>query len=167
MANETIDYRDLLQKPLANFPDRPNLEPGKILYGKLVSITAGASKQKGTPLFHFDVRFTDPGADYPKASLDKLSAAGFSLADYTCGADFYLVPGAMVFLRRFLVSLGFSENVTFREALKLTDTGEPTMDSQEVIRGMDVIIRTPPADDQGRVFLNNVASEGMIAGTKR
>jgi hypothetical protein len=168
MADETLDFRDLLSAPMSDYPDRPNLPPGKTFYGKLVSITAGASKNKGTPLFHFDVRLTDPGSDVPKTDLDKLAAAGFGLDAYQCGADFYLLPTTMVFLRRFLISLGFSENVTFREALKLdSQTGEPTSDTQETIRGLDVIIKTPPADAQGRVFLNNVASEGSIAGVKR
>lgn len=165
---ETTNFLDLLQRPLSDFPDRPNLPGAKYFYGKLVSVEAGASEQKETPMLLFKVKLTDPGQDVPKEALDKIANLGFTLADYDVGARFYLTRGAMVFLHRFLTSLGFGEGVTFIEALRLNPTtGEPTDDTQDLIRGMDVMVKTPPADDQGRVFLNNVSSEGSIVGTKR
>jgi hypothetical protein len=167
MADETLNLRDLLEVPLTNFPDRPNLPAGKTFYGKLVTIVAGSSEQKETPYYGFEIRLTDPGNDVPQAAMKALSDAGFSLADYNCGARFYLTKGSMIFLRRFLLSLGFDENSSVRESLKLDDAWMPTPESQEIIRGRDVLIKTPPADDQGRVFLNNVNSEGSITGVKR
>lgn len=167
MPDAPVDFRDLLNQPMSDFPDLPDLAPGKTYYGKLIGMSAGASRQKQTPLFHFDVRLTDPGPDVPKESLDKLSEGGFSLADYTVGADFYLTTNAMKMLRRFITSLGFSPNVSFAEALHLAETGEPTAETQDILRGKDVIIKTPPMNEQGRVYANNVASDGTIGGINR
>lgn len=166
MTDETpVDLVDLLSKPMSDFPDRPNLPGGRTFYGKLISITAGNSRLKQTPLFHFAVRLTDPGKDVTAGEMEAIESAGFSLGDYPCGADFYLTPNSRTILRRFLTSLGFSSSNTFLENLKLDEaSGLPTEASQEAIRGLDVLIKTPPADDQGRVFLNNVASEGLISG---
>src|SRR5215471_14350638 len=167
MAEDVVDFRDLLNQPMSDFPDLPDLPAGKTFYGKLIQMTAGSSRNKGTPLFHFDVRLTDPGQDVPKESLAKITDAGFSLADYTVGADFYLTQNAMKMLRRFVSSIGFSPNVSFTEALHLAEDGTPTSETQDAIRGIDVMIKTPPLTDTGRVYTNNVASDGMITGTKR
>lgn len=150
--NEAVDFRDLLSKPLGDFPDRPNLPGAKTFYGKLVSLSAGLSKAKGTPFFRFDVRLTDGGQDVKPTDLEPLVKGGFSLADYETFAEFYLTNGAMPMLRRFLQSIGFAEGTTFKEALRLSDNYEPTPESQEAIRGIDVICRTQAPDDQGRVF---------------
>jgi hypothetical protein len=162
MADEPVDFRDLLSKPLGDFPDRPNLPGAKSFYGKLLSLGAGVSAQKGTPHFRFTVRLTDGGQDVKSTDLEKIAAAGFSLADYEVYSDFWLTPNSMPMLRSFLVSLGFPENATFKEVLKLNDFGEPTSDSQEAIRGLDVIVRTQNADENGRVY----AKLDRIAGKK-
>jgi len=166
MPDDVVDFRDLLRQPMSDFPDLPDLPPTSHFYGKLISMNAGASRQKQTPLFHFDVRLTDPGEDVPKEFLQKLSDNGFSLADYTCGADFYLLQTTMKILRRFVTSLGFSPNVSFHECLHLAEDGTPTNETQDIIRGRDVMIKTPPMTDQGRVFANNVNSDGTITGVK-
>lgn len=164
MSDSTIDLRDLLSKPLSDFPDRPNLPGGKHFYGKIIGIGTTHSKVKGTPGYHVAVRLTDPGQDVTEAEKAKIADAGFNIADYEVGSDFWITPGSMTFLRRFLISLGFPENASFMENLSLDPHGNPTPETVEKVRGLDVIIRTPPADDQGRVFLNNVDS---ISGVKR
>ena len=159
MPDETVDFRDLLNKPLSDFPDRPQLPGAKTFYGKLLGIEGGHSKNKGTPYFRFHVRLTDPGDD-AKEGTKKIVDAGFSLADYQVYSDFYITPNAMVMLRRFLTSLGFSQDASFSENLKLDPNGNPTAKTVEVIRGLDIVCRTQAADDQGRVFQNL----DMIAG---
>src|ERR1700676_2775926 len=102
MADETVDFRDLLAKPLGDFPDRPSLPGKKTFFGKLVGVSAGLSSQKGTPFFRFDARLTDGGADVKKTDLDPIVNAGFGLGDYEVWAEYYLTPGAMPMLRSFL-----------------------------------------------------------------
>src|SRR5215469_5728035 len=109
MADETLNLADLLDVPLSNFKDRPEFPPQKTFYGKLIGMTEGASEQKETPYYLFDVRLTDPGADVPASFTKTLNDSGFSLGDYKCGARFYLTPNAMLFFKRFLLSLGFDE----------------------------------------------------------
>jgi hypothetical protein len=163
MADE-FDPRELLEKPMSDFPDRPNLPGGKHFYGKLVSWAATHSKVKGTPGYHVGIRLTDPGQDVTKAELDIITNAGFSISDYEVGTDFWLTPGSMVFLRRFMVGIGFPENVSFKENLSLDDSMNPTPATIDKIRGIDVIVQTPPADEQGRVYTNNLDS---VLGVKR
>jgi hypothetical protein len=150
--SDTVDFRDLLSSPMSDYPDRPDLPPRVTIFGKLVSVEAMASSNKGTPGFTFHIRPTDVGRDVPTDWPKKIAAAGFSLSDYDLTADFWLTPKSMVMLRRFLVSLGFGENVTFRDALKLADDGAPTAETQEAIRGLDVMGRTEDAADNGRVY---------------
>ena len=164
MSDNPTDLRELLGKPMSDFPDLPNLPGQKWFYGKLLSMSAGHSSKKMTPLYRFTLRITDPGKDVTSAELKAVADAGFSLADYDVGADFYLTPNAMKMFRRLVTSLGFSENLSFIEALSLDDDCNPTQQTQEKIRGLDVMFRTPPADDQGRVFLNHV---DMLTGVKK
>lgn len=166
-TDDVADFRELLNQPMSDFPDLPDLPPSVTFFGKLIGMGAGFSSQKKTPLFHFDVRLTDPGKDVPPDALKKITDAGFSLADYTVGADFYLTKNAMKMFRRFVTSLGFSVNASFRDALYLAEDGSPTSETQERVRGLDVIIKTPPMTENGRVYTNNVASEGTISGTSR
>lgn len=168
MADEQVDFRDLLAKPLGDFPDRPSLPGLKTFYGKLVSVSAGLSSQKKTPFFRFDARLTDGGKDVRKEDLNQIVASGFSLADYEVWAEFYLTPGAMPMLRSFLETLGFNGSTTFKEALKLNDQGEPTADSQEAIRGLDIVCRTQAPGDNGRVYgrLDMMAGTGEKSGKK-
>ena len=162
---ETVDLRDLLNKPLSDFPDLPDLPAGKHFYGKLIGIKADHSRDKKTPFFNFSVRLTDPGEDVTDVEKNAITNAGFSLADYQCGANFYLTPNAMRILRRFLSSLGFPDSASFREALSLDpETGNPTPESVEKIRGLDVLVKLPAAGDNGRVYLQNV---DRIDGVKR
>lgn len=164
MADETFDYRELLKQPMSNFPDRPNLPGNKTFYGKLIGMSATVSAVKGTPGLHLDIKLTDPGSDVPREEMDMIAAAGFSLADYSVGKNFWITSNSMIFLRRFLVSLGFPENASFAETLKLDENGIPTAETQDVIRGLDVAVVTPFADEQGRVFLNNVEN---VTGMRR
>lgn len=164
MSDDTIDLRDLLNRPLSDFPDRPNLPGGKHFYGKITNFAATHSRVKGTPGYHVGVRITDPGQDVTEAEKTKIADAGFSLADYEAGSDFWLTPNSMVFLRRFMNSLGFPEGASLTQALSLDENGNPTPETIDKLRGLDVLIKTPPADDQGRVFLNNVDT---ISGVKR
>lgn len=158
-----IDLRDLLDAPGTEFPDRPNLPGGKHFFGKLLGISAGVSEKKGTPLFQFDIRLTDPGRDVTPQEIKAIADSGYSLADYSCGRRFYLTPKAMPMLWQFLEAIGFQRNVGLRTTLSLDADGNPTPETQDKIRGRDVIVKTPPADDQGRVFLNNV---DQILGVK-
>ncbi len=164
--NETVDFRDLLRKPKSEFPDMPDLPAKKTFYGKLIKMTAGHSKNKGTPLFHFDVRLTDPGKDVTSSDMDKISKAGFSLADYPAGVDFYLVPGfPMRLIRRFINTLGFgNDSTSIFEDLKLDENCNPTDQTQDLLRGLDVMVITPAANDRGSVFVGNC---DQIAGVQR
>lgn len=162
MADDT-DYRDLLNQPLGDFPDRPSLPPQRNFYGKLVGVSSGVTTQKGTPFLRFDVRLTDAGKDVRADELAAITAAGFSLADYDVWSEFYLTKNAMPMLRGFLNSLGFNANEqTFVELLGLDrQTGEPTQNSQDIVRGLDVIARTGEKGDNGRVYgrLANLAGK--------
>jgi hypothetical protein len=160
-GNDPVNLIELLNKPMSDFPDLPNLPGQKWFYGKLTGVAASHSRQKQTPLYDFGIRITDPGKDVTTADLAVITSKGFSLADYEAHALFYVTPNAMKMLRRFLTSLGFAESVSFVEALGLDQNGNPTAATQEKIRGRDVIFRTPAADDQKRVFLSNV---DMISG---
>jgi hypothetical protein len=162
--NETYDPRDLLSQPLSDFPDMPDLPAGKHFYGKLLGVKADRSTVKKTPLFDFAVRLTDPGEDVTEAEKAAIASSGCGLGDYTCGAKFYITPAAMTMFRRFLISLGFSESLSFKEQLSLDKDCNPTSETIDKIRGLDVIIKTPlPAGDNKRVFLNNVDT---ISGVK-
>lgn len=163
MSDDPVNLIELLNKPLSDFPDLPNLPGSKWFYGKLTGeITAEHSRQKSTPFYHIGLRITDPGKDVTASELKSIADAGFSLADYEAGANFYVTPNAMKMLRRFLTSLGFPENSSFVEALALDpETGNPTAETKDKLRGRDVMFRTPTADDQNRVYLNNV---DMISG---
>jgi hypothetical protein len=157
MADEnTPDLLELLKKPMSEFPDLPNLPPKKHFYGKLLGMTAGHSSQKQTPLYNFKIRITEPGKDVTASELATITDAGFSLSDYEVGANFYLTQNALKMLRAFLSSLGFPPNVSFYDNLKLDEVGNPTPDTQEAIRGLDVMFAVPQPGDNGRVFLGNV-----------
>lgn len=158
-----MDLRSLLTSPLSDFPDLPDLPGGKHFYGKIVGVESKNSSQKGTPFYQFNVRFTDPGKDVTKEELDKITSAGFSLADYQPYASFYLTPAAMKIIRRFMDSLGFPASASIVENLSLDDNFNPTAATIEKIRGLDVLCRTQKADEQGRVYMNL----DSIAGTKR
>lgn len=167
MSDEAqVDFRDLLRKPKSEFPDMPDLPAKKTFYGKLIKVGAGHSKNKGTPLFHFDIRLTDPGKDVTAGEMKKVSDAGFSLADYQAGVDFYLVPGfPMRLLRRFVNTLGFGNDATsIFEDLKLDAACNPTDATQDLIRGRDVMVVTPAANDRGQVYVQNC---DQVAGVSR
>ena len=157
MADDnTPDLLELLKKPMSEFPDLPNLPSKKHFYGKLTGMTSGHSSQKGTPFYNFKIRVTDAGKDVTPAELKVVTDAGFSLADYEVGANFYLTQSALKMLRAFLTSLGFPPNVSFYDNLKLDDVGNPTDDTQDAIRGKDVMFAVPAPGDNGRVYLGNV-----------
>lgn len=161
--NDTVSLRDLLEAPMSEFPDLPDLPPKKTFYGKLAGMSSGHSSQKGTPLFHVEVRLTDAGNDVPPAWLEELKRLGLSLSDYSPFRDFFLTPGSMKFFRRFSDSLGFDPNKNVRENFKLDENYNPTAETQDLIRGRDVLCITQAAGDNGRVFLNL----DSIAGVKR
>jgi hypothetical protein len=156
MADEnTPDLLELLKKPMSEFPDLPNLPAKKHFYGKLLGMTAGHAKT-GVPFYNFAIRITDPGKDVTPAELAEINALGFTLSDYQVGSNFYLTQNALKMLRAFLTSLGFPPNVSFYDNLKLDEVGNPTSDTQEAIRGMDVMFQTPDKGDNNRVYLGNV-----------
>lgn len=163
-TGDVLDLRELLAKPLGDFPDLPDLPANKTFYGKIINITAGVSSQKQTPFFRLGVRLTDPGKDVTDAEIEKIKSAGFSLADYNVWADFYLTPNAMKMFRRFMDTLGFPSNIPLVEMLKLNPENlEPTDETQELFRGRDVIVRTGQLDDKGRVY----SRLDQIAGVTR
>lgn len=153
---ETPDMLALLQQPMSDFPDLPSLPEKKTFYGKILSVAAGASEQKQTPRYSFELRITDQGKDVTERDLAEMKTAGFSLADYNATAHFYLTPGALKMLRSFMTSLGFPENVSFFENMKLSPEGVPTEATQELFRGRDIMFTTPRKGDNGRVYLGNV-----------
>lgn len=162
--SDPVDLQELLNAPGTEFPDRPNLPGNRYVYGKLVSMQAMNSRNKGTPGYHFDVRLTDPGDDWTDADKKALHDAGFSLADYQAGLDFWLTKNAMSMLWRFLESIGFDRSLGLRQTLSLDEKGLPTATTIEKIRGIDIVAKTPMADERGRVFLNNLENAG---GTKK
>ena len=152
--NPPIDLRDLLSKPMSDFPDLPDLPSAKHFYGKILQMTSGHSTQKKTPFYQFDVRLTDPGEDVTPAELKKIADAGFSLSDYQVYAQLYLTPNTMRQLRRFVQSLGFPPNISFVENLKLDEGCNPTSETQDVVRGLDVLVKTQSMAENGRVYNN-------------
>lgn len=162
--SDTFNIGDLLDKPMSDFPDRPNLPGAKHFYGKITNFATTFSKVKKTPGYHVTVRLTDPGEDVTKAELDAIAAAGFNIGDYEAGADFWLTPNSGTFLRRFVASLGFPEGTSFRENLSLDGDYNPTPETIEKLRGLDVIVKTPAPNENGVVFIQNVET---IAGVKR
>lgn len=162
--SDPVDLRDLLDKTSLDFPDRPNLPGSKYFYGRLVKMSSILSTKKETPGYQFDIRITDPGKDVSPVDMAAIRDAGFTLADYDCNTTLWLTKAAMPRMRRFLDSLGFDPNKTFREKLALDEKFNPTDRSQELIRGKEIMFQTPAADDQGRVFLNGVDN---VTGIKK
>jgi hypothetical protein len=72
----------------------------------------------------------------------------------------------MKILRRFLETLGFSPAVSIRANMKIDTDGNPTAETQDVFRDRDVIIRTPEAADNGKVYLQNVDSMAGVTPKK-
>lgn len=162
MADETVDFRELLEAPLSNFPDRPPLPADALFDGKLIGCSAGVSSVKGTPYLRFPVRLTDPGPQVPASAMKTITDAGFTLADYDVWSDFYLTKAAMPMLRAFLLSLGFSESMSTKEQLKLDDNYSPTEATQEAVQGIDVKAQTGKADVNGRVYSNLARLAGTV-----
>ena len=164
MADDA-NFLELLHKPMSDFPDRPNFPGDSYFFGKLIGVAAARSSKQETPFFNFEIRPTEPGKDVPASALQPIIDGGFTLADYTAEAQFYITPKAMTMFRRFLTSIGFPESTPFFEALALNpETGEPTEETQERIRGKKVMFKTQsPFGDQKIVFLSKVAS---IVGVK-
>ncbi len=153
-TSDVLDLRGLLTKPLGDYPDLPDLPAAKHFYGKIISVSADLSSKKQTPLFHFPVRLTDQGDDVTEEEMKKIRENGFSLADYSVFADFYLTPNAMKMLRRFCEGFGLPTNVPVFESMKLDpQTLNPTEATQELFRGRDVLCRTGAKDQNGRVYL--------------
>jgi len=163
MSDSPVDLRDLLDAPGTDFPDRPNLPGNKHFFGKLIDIKAGHSRNKGTPQFEFGVRLTDPGKDVSREDLAPIFDAGFNLADYNVTYVFYLTPKAMPMLWSFLESVGFQRTLGLRQALSLAPDGNPTAETIDKIRGLDVLCKTQPKDENGRVYSNL----DTIVGVKR
>lgn len=161
MADDTevVDFKELLQSPLSDFPDRPSLPAKSLFYGKLIGLGAGRSSQKQTPFLQFNVRLEEPGREVPPSALNSIQAAGFSLADYDAWSEFYITKSAMPMLRGFMDSIGLGGK-SFVEALKLDpETCAPTQESQDVVRGIDVVCYTGEKGENGRVYgrLANIA----------
>lgn len=170
MSDDTDLFLDFLSRPMSEFPDKPNLPANKHFYGKLVSLEmAQARNERKTPMYRFRIQITDPSPDVPRDWLDQIKNLGFSLSDFIVTADFFATFEARQFLKRFVISLGFAENVNVGHALRLSMTGGtagmPTEESQEAIRGLEVYFQTRAPDEKGRVF-NNVDSTA-ISGAKR
>lgn len=152
--NDTLSLRDLLEKPMSEFPDLPDLPAKKSFFGKLRAMSAGHTRTQGLPLYHIEVQLIDPGKDVPQTWLDDLKKAGFTLGDYNVYRDFVLSPNAMKFFRRFSDSIGMDPNKSTRENYKLDENYNPTTETQDVIRGKDVLCITQDAGDNGRVYFN-------------
>lgn len=164
MADETVDLRELLSRPMSDFPDLPDLPPRKDFFGKITGIQSKLSTQKQTPFFQIDAKLTDPGPNVTDADLKAIKDGGFSLGDYTVNANFYLTPNAIRMFRRFLTSIGFAENLNFVTALKLDENLNPTEETMKVLVGRDVVCRTQAADQaSGRVY-NNL---DMMSGVQK
>lgn len=163
-----IDFHDLLDAPLSDFPDRPSLPALALFKGKLIGVTAGKSSQKKTPFLRFNVRLTEAGRDVPASRMKAIADAGFSLSDYETWGEFYLTKAAMPMLRTFMETLGFSTSMSTKEQLKLNENYAPTDESQDAIRGLDVICTTQEAGDNGRVFgrLANITGTAKKAGAR-
>lgn len=164
MSDSPVNFLDLLKQPPSAHPDRPNLPGAKTFYGKIASMEADSSTVKHTPLYRFRCRLTDPGPDVTPEELRAITSSGFNLGDYDVFMEFYITPNAMPIFRRFYQSIGFSDSVPYMSGLKLgEEDGIPTAETQEVIRGIDVVVRTQAADDKGRVY----ARLDSMAGVKR
>lgn len=152
MTIETpTDLREMLSRPMSDFPDLPDLPPKADFFGKLVGVQSKLSSKKETPFFQFDARLVEPGPNVSPAALKTITDGGFTLADYQVWCEFYLTPNSIRMFRRFLTSLGFAENLNFIVAMKLDDNLNPTPDTMEIFRGMDVVCRTQDLYN-GRVF---------------
>ncbi len=171
----TTDLRDLLSRNLGDFPDKPSLPGKKTFFGNIVGIQADKSSQKETPLYRFTAKLTDQGKDVTDLDMAPITSAGFSLSDYEASAEFYLTPNAMSMLRRFLVTLGFAQNINFFDALKLDPHGNPTEQTLEIIKGLPVVVVTPASieverpDDEGMIRKEKVTylNRCSMAGVKK
>lgn len=165
MSDTPINLQELLDTTDSDYPDRPELPEKKTFFGKLTGeIKADVSKEKKTPFYHLGIRLTDPGKDVTPDEMKAITDAGFNLSDYDAGADYYLTPKSMVMFRRFCQSIGLDPNKTYREKLKLDTNGNPTSETVEILRGIDVMCQTPPKGDNGRVYIANM---NMVSGVKK
>lgn len=165
MPDDPIDLQALLDTTDSDYPDRPDLPEKKTFFGRLTGeIKADLSKEKKTPFYHLGIALTDPGKDVTPVEMKVITDAGFNLSDYEAGVDFYLTPKSMVMFRRFCQSIGLDPNKTYREKLKLDQYGNPTQDTVEILRGIDVICQTPEKGTTGRVYIQNM---NMVAGRKQ
>ena len=163
--DDNVDLGELLRKPVSSF-QRVDLPAGVWFHGKLVSMEADVARnEKRTPFYRFHMRITEPGKDVPKKWLDELAATEFSLSDYDVISDFYLTGRALSALSNFVVSIGYSPNVNVFDVFKLDSDFKPTPETQEVIRGVDVMFRFEAAPD-GRVY-PRASSFGGITGVAR
>lgn len=160
--NDPINLQELLDSKDEDYPDRPELPEKCTFYGKLTGeIKADLSKNKQTPYYHIGIKLTDPDKSVPAAAMKAITDAGFNLSDYEAGVDFYLTPKSMVMFRRFCQSIGLPVDQTYREKLKLDAKGNPTKDTMDVLRDIDVVCRTPAKGDNGRVYILNM---DMVSG---
>lgn len=162
--SDPVNLQELLDTTDADYPDRPDLPEKKTFFGKLTGeIKADISQNKKTPFYHLGIRLTDPGKDVTPEEMSAITQAGFNLSDYEAGVDFYLTPKAMVMFRRFCESIGLDPTKTYRDKLKLDKNGNPTSETAELLRGIDVMCQTPPKGDNGRVYIQNM---NMVSGVK-
>lgn len=167
MSDSRINLRELLERPIGDFPMRPQLPGKRTFFGKITGLEASCeTNQKQTPFLRFSARLTEPGKDVTAQDLEAILSSGFNLADYNVGRKFHISPTALPFLRQFLLSVGCPIGVGFIDFLALSREYDPldpvtykdavTPETIDRIRGLDIMIQTPAPDDKGRVFANNV-----------
>lgn len=165
--SDPINLQDLLDTTSLDYPEQPSLPEKKTFFGVLTGEMTASHSKNGHPYFHFGIKLTEPGKDVTATDLASITAAGFSLGDYTCGVDFYLIPQPRFVLEifhRFLDSIGLDPNKGIREKLRLAKDGNPTPDTANVLRGIPVMCVTPAKGTNGRVYSNNM---DMVAGRKQ
>lgn len=100
--NDTVDFRQLLSKPLDDVKKPPALPAGSYR-GAITKFEYGQSKEKKTPYVRFFFLLQAPGADISPDQLD-----GIDLAKRSPRKDFYITPDAEWRLKEFLESCGVS-----------------------------------------------------------
>jgi hypothetical protein len=108
-TSSTVDFRDLLRKPIGDWESRGPLPVGHY-FGKVVDVEEGNSSKKGTKYFAFFVQIATAGPDVDQAQLGSvdLTAYEFPNRRYPNGPSVvWITPGAMPMNRVFFENMGF------------------------------------------------------------
>lgn len=125
-TGRVTDMRELLSRPLEDFPTRPLLPPC-YFYGECVDVVTGLSSNKGTRYFAFICQPQEWVPESEPQGADELLGE-FKLTDYEfpnrdrCGqglpaGQIWISPKAMPMNREFFDGMGFSSSKPMQECI--------------------------------------------------